>query len=443
MLRKAITKLQAVIIAVIVIVAAIAVVLAYLYPLGPLAPDVILIGVPAPLTGPGAQMGEPIPWIVSYIENVINKEGGIFLEEYGRKIPVKFLLKDNQADFDLTATITEELIIKDKVPLILVPIGALAMPAAGMKAEKYGVPCILHFCPASTIEIIGPSQHVYYTTWSWSEVVQNILKACKLIETNGKIGLLAVNNAEGQRIHRMVKNIAPGMGFEVIDYGLYSPGLIDFSPYIERMKTDKAEICFAYCWFEESAIFWRQCHEMGYKPKVAYIGMAAAEPSTVAALGGDLGLGLIALGLFSPAFPFKDSITGKLVKELYDMYTKETGRTAGVNMASYVGFEITVDVIRRAGSLSKEKILRALSETNLNTAWGNINFKKLYDEALMKIYATVEPELLIQPDHTCVLPSVIIQWFKEDGRWVDKIIYVGRWTEIPVQAKMIPIPGSE
>lgn len=444
-LRKAITKLQAIVIIVIMIVAVAAAVIAYLYLYhpGPSAPDVILIGVPAPLTGAGAQMGEPIPWIVSYIENAINKEGGMYLEEYGRKIPIKFLLKDNQADFDLTATITEELIVKDKVPLILVPIGALAMPAAGMKAEKYGVPCILHFCPASTIETVGASQHVYYTTWSWSEVVKDILEACKLIKTNGKIGLLAVNNAEGQRVRSMVKNIAPEMGFEIMDYGLYSPGLTDFSPYIERMKADKAEICFAYCWFEESAIFWRQCHEMGYKPKVAYIGMAAAEPSTVAALGGDLGLGLIALGLFSPAFPFKDSITGKSVKELYDMYTRETGKTAGVNMASYVGFEITVDVIKRAGSLDKDKILRALSETNLNTAWGNINFKKPYEEDLMRMYAACEPELLIQPDHTCILPSVIIQWFKEDGRWMDKIIYVGRWTEIPVQAKMVPIPGSE
>jgi branched-chain amino acid transport system substrate-binding protein len=439
--KKAITKMQAIIIAIVVIIAAVS---AGVYlSLRPSTPEAILVGVPAPLTGAGAQMGEPIPWIVSYIENAINKEGGIYIKEYGKKIPIKFLVKDTQADFDLTAAVTEELITKDQVSLILVPIGALTMPAAGMKAEKYNVPCILHFCPSTTVELMGPSKWVYYTTFSAAEETVLMIEAYKLIQTNRIIAGLWVNNANGQTDRNITISIAEKEGFKVVDLGLYSPGLTDFSSYIEQMKAAKAEICHAYCWFEEASIFWRQCHEMGYIPKLAFIGMGAVEPSNLVALGGDLGLGLLAWTMFSPALPFKESITGKTVKELYDMYAKETGKTAGVNMASYVGFEIAIDVLRRAQSIDREKIRSALAETNLDTAWGNINFKKPYSQLQRDLYAQWEPALLSQEDHICVLPNVVGQWVKENGTWVCKVVYNWVYTEIPVQKEITPIPGSK
>jgi branched-chain amino acid transport system substrate-binding protein len=439
--NKAITKLQGVIIAIVVIIAAI-VAGVYFY-FRPSTPEAILIGVPGPLTGPGAQMGEPLPWIVSHIENAVNKEGGIYIEDYGKKLPIKFLLKDTQTDFDLTASVTEELITKDGVSLILVPIGALTMPAAGMKAEKYSAPCILHFCPPTTIRLVGPSKWIYYTTFSFAEGALMLVQVYKQAKTNGVMGGLWVNNADGQLDRNITLSLARREGLKVVDLGLYSPGLTDFSPYIEQLKAQKAEICHAYCWFEESAIFWRQCREMGYIPKVANIGMAAAEPSTVAALGGDLGLGLIGTALFLRAYPFRDSVTGNTVKELFDTYTKETGKVAGVNMGSYAGFEIAVDVLKRAKSLDKEKIRNALAETNLDTSWGNINFKKPYSQVQKDLYAQFEPEIIEQQDRVAVLPRVAAQWFRENGQWVQKVIYNWIYTDIPVEAEIISIPGSE
>jgi len=443
--KKAITKTQASIIAVIAIAVMVAIIIfGTRFYFGPSAPEAILIGVPVPLTGPGAQMGEPIPWIVSYVERAVNGEGGIYVKDYGRKIPIKFIVKDTQGDFDLTAAATEELITKDKVSLVLVPIGALAMPAAGMKAEKYGVPAILHFCPPTAIELVGPSKWIYYTTWSFAEEAIMMLEAYDKIETNKVIAGLWVNNPNGQLDRSVMLSYAEKKGFKVVDLGLYSPGITDFSPYIERMKAAKADICHAYCWLEEAPIFWRQCREMGYVPKLAFIGMGAIEPSNLVALGGDLGLGLLSWTMFSPALPFRESITGKIVKELYDMYTRDTGKVAGVNMASYVGFEIAVDVLRRAQSLDREAIIRALADTNLDTAWGNINFKKPYSSLQRELYAQWEPILLEQEDRICVLPNAVGQWVKEDGQWVSKIVYSWIYEDvIPVQKEITPIPGSE
>ncbi|MEM1542378.1 MAG: ABC transporter substrate-binding protein [Candidatus Bathyarchaeia archaeon] len=443
--EKAIIRLQVVIIAIVVVAAAVAagVYIIYFYPQGPVAPNIILIGVPAPLTGPGAQMGEPVPWIASYIENAINKEGGIYLEEYGRKIPIKFLVRDVQFSLDLASTIAEELIVKDKVSLIMMPIGATLYPAVAAKAEKYGVPCILHFCPSPMIPLMAPSTYCYFTTWSWFEDILNILEAGKLIKTNNILGVINSAGPIGEMARKLIGALAPKVGYEVVDLGLISPGLRDFSPYIERLKAAKAEVLYIGLEWEEGITFWRQCHEMGYKPKVVYGTHISADLRSILALGGDLGLGLLGGGLFMREYPFRCSITGKTVKELYEMYEKETGLMAGANMGAYAGFEIAVDVIKRAGSLNSDKILRAIANTNLNTTWGNINFKKPYPEELTKFYAEYEPELLTQMDHTAIMPTVVGQWFKEDGRWVIKIVYVGRWKEVPVQAKIIPIPGSE
>ncbi len=49
--------------------------------------DHILIGRCNPSTGPLAAFGEPSPWIDDRAVAQINKDGGIFIEELGKKLP--------------------------------------------------------------------------------------------------------------------------------------------------------------------------------------------------------------------------------------------------------------------------------------------------------------------------------------------------------------------
>ena len=60
--------------------------------------DYILIGRPDPATGPLAAFSEPTPWGDNRAIEVINKDGGIYIKEFGRKLPVKIKLMDTESN---------------------------------------------------------------------------------------------------------------------------------------------------------------------------------------------------------------------------------------------------------------------------------------------------------------------------------------------------------
>ena len=88
------------------------------------APSKILFGNPIALSGPYAP-GAMMSQIRSYdmwAENV-NAKGGIFVKEYGKKIPIEIIRYDDKSDLGTAVKLTEKLILNDKVHFILPPWG--------------------------------------------------------------------------------------------------------------------------------------------------------------------------------------------------------------------------------------------------------------------------------------------------------------------------------
>ena len=68
------------------------------------APKAILIGTPAPMTGMFAGFGEGCVFGMKAAVEDINKLGGVYLKEYGKKLPVKLIVRDVESDPMKTAS---------------------------------------------------------------------------------------------------------------------------------------------------------------------------------------------------------------------------------------------------------------------------------------------------------------------------------------------------
>ena len=80
---------------------------------------------------PGGNGGDQGKWGYSTPINDINKAGGIYLSQYGKKLPVRLILYDDQVDPAKTAANIERLILKDNVHALLGSAGPEAVIAAG------------------------------------------------------------------------------------------------------------------------------------------------------------------------------------------------------------------------------------------------------------------------------------------------------------------------
>ena len=101
--------------------------------------DKIVIGQAIALSGPAAP-GVAISGGRIYrmwVEEV-NKEGGIYVKEYGKKLPVELKRYDDKSDIGTMTNLLEKLIVQDKVDFVFPPWGTAWLFAAAPVANKYG-----------------------------------------------------------------------------------------------------------------------------------------------------------------------------------------------------------------------------------------------------------------------------------------------------------------
>ncbi len=97
----------------------------------------IIIGASLPLSGPQAAPGADLKWAYEQAAADVNKGGGIPVKEYGKKLPVKLVILDDESDAGKAASAVEKLIKLEKVDLLLPTHSTPMVIASCITAEKY------------------------------------------------------------------------------------------------------------------------------------------------------------------------------------------------------------------------------------------------------------------------------------------------------------------
>ncbi len=383
--------------------------------------DYILIGRPNPSTGPIAGFGETAEWVGKRAVDEINKGGGIFIKEYGKKLPVKIKLMDTESNPTKAGEIASRLILKDKVDLMVVyGTPATVNPVTGI-CERYKVPCIASENPIEMWLTAAPYQWSFLNFGLVPDLFPAYYGMWEQLETNKVIGMLAANDTDGVAIVKASQDILIPRGYKIIDMGLVPYGHKDYSSFISTWKKEKVEILFGNMIPPDWTTAWRQCHRLGFKPKIATMGRSLLFPSDIESLGGNLPMGLSLEYWWGPTHPYKSSLMGYDCKKLCDDWEAETGKQWIQLLGFEYGvFEIVANVLNRVKTLDKKKIRDAIAETDMDTIVGHIKYNK-------QNYATT--------------PIAGAQWGKgKKWPWDLRVVWNGPHKHIPTQGKMMPIP---
>ena len=118
-----------------------------------------------------------------------------------------------------------------------------------------------------------------------------------------------------------------------------------------------------------------QCNQQGYKPKAITVAAALLFPSGIEALG-PLGDGMSSEVWWTPAFPFKSTLTGQTSRELADDWeacqNRQWTQPLGYSLAIW---EVAVDILKRSSNpMDRTAIRDSMKATNLDALIGNVNF---------------------------------------------------------------------
>ena len=343
------------------------------------AADVVKIGYVSPQTGPLAPFGEADKWVIEQMKTAFR--GGITIG--GKKHEVQIILKDSQSNPNRAGEVANDLILKDKVALVLTAGTPETANPVSDACELNESPCISSVVPwqpwffGRKGDPAKGFNYTYHLFWGLEDVIGNFTNGWKSVATNKKVGGLFPNdgdgNAWGDKELGFPKPLA-GMGYSLTDPGRFQNGTQDFSAQIAAFKKDGVEIVTGVVIPPDAKTFLTQAKQQGFKPKVITLGKALLFPGAIEALG-DLGYGLTTEVWWTPSHPFTSSLTKQSAKALAEAYEAGTKRqwTQPIGFAHAL-FEVASNALTRAKSLKAADVRDAVASTSIDSVVGPVKW---------------------------------------------------------------------
>ena len=340
----------------------------------------IKIGYVSPRTGPLAAFAEPDKFTLEQVRKAV--ADGITMG--GKKYAVEVVYKDSQSSPNRAGSAAAELILRDKVDLVLASATPATTNPVADQCELNGVPCVTNDAPWQPY-FFGRKgdpkkgfEWTYHFFWGLEDVVGAFAGLWGQIPTDKTVGALWPNDEDGNAWGDGRLGFPPALaakGFKVVDRGRFQSPINDFSSFISEFKKNQVEIVTGVVPPPDFANFWNQAGQQGFRPKVVTVAKATEFPAAISAFG-DRAAGLTVELMWSPGHPYESTMTGQSCRELADAYMAATGRpwvvTLGFKQAL---FEVALDVLKRSADRSPEAIRDAIASTRLATTVGPVNFK--------------------------------------------------------------------
>ena len=206
----------------------------------------IKLGYVSPQTGPLAAFAEADKFIISNFQNAV-KSG---LKVGNATYPVEVIVKDSQSNPNRAAEVAKELIVSDKIDLMLVASTPETTNPVSTQCENEEVPCISTVAPWQPYfigrqgnpgdpTIWKPFNYTYHFFWGLEDVIAVFTNMWGQLKTDKSVGGLFPNDGDGNAWGDKQVGFPPvleKLGYKLTDPGRYQNLTDDFSAQINAFK---------------------------------------------------------------------------------------------------------------------------------------------------------------------------------------------------------------
>ena len=332
------------------------------------APKSIKISSVVPVTGHFSSTGVPLKIAYEIITEKINKEGGIYVKKYGKKLPIDLKILDDESKGQNTQTQLE----------FANSWGAVAnLGGLGCSSFELGTP----ICAKNKIVWIGPGCGGWEPHQRGNEWLFSVFEKTKFVgpmpfdlilenpqQKPRKVAFFEINQLDcSEAIKFMQPSIKKG-GFEVVYHQKYQMGTKDFSAMVTGAKNAGADILIAYPVPPEAPTILKQMKELDFNPKVTYFIRAIQSVRLLPTIGDACDYVVGCSPWFSDfKFPGNDYLNAEFKRK----FDKEADPAVG---PGYASAQVLFAAIEKAGTLDRTAIRDAVRETDMMTVAGPVKF---------------------------------------------------------------------
>jgi branched-chain amino acid transport system substrate-binding protein len=333
------------------------------------APSSIKIGGAISKTGMFAAPASHVKTGYEYAVADINERGGVYVMEYGKRIPLELITYDDESDPTKTVSRLERLHSAHNVVAYVGGFSSvLATPGCAV-GEKNKTPWI-----GVAFSVEAPHKQGYsyvFSPYPKSRDYAMIFNAYKQLPESQwprKLAIWEMQSDWGLEMADMWEKNARNGAYKVVSRKKYPRGTKDFTPLIMDAKNAGADMVVGVPTPPEGVAMFKQMKELDYNPLWTFFVRASTSSAWAKFPEGDYNC-LLPNWHSNCKFPMVDKIN--------ERYRKEFGRDAELEVGpAYTCIQIIADSIERAGTLDRKAIRDAMSQTNMMTADGHIRFNK-------------------------------------------------------------------
>lgn len=331
------------------------------------APDSIKIGAVIPITGRYASLGEQVKNGYELAFDAINKDGGVTVKDYGKKIPLELKLLDDESD--PTKTVQRlETHFSDGVLAYLGGAGSDLHAAAAAIAEKNKVPYL-----GIAFALYDIHQKGFKYLFSPFPKSPGIAKMTfdlmdSLNPKPTRLAIFAEKTDWGGELSGLWKREAQARGYQVVADQEYAVGAQDFSPMILAAKNANAEAVLTLPNPPDGMAIAKQMKELDFNAKFYFMIRAADGQVWPQNLGKDGDFVVLSPG-WSPQLKYPGE--EQIIQGHQARYNKPADALVG---AAYAEIQVLANAIERAGRLDRDALRDAIATTDMMTVIGPVKF---------------------------------------------------------------------
>ena len=303
----------------------------------------------------------------------LNAKGGIRVKGYDKPIPVKLIQYDSESDIAKTVSLTEKLILEDKVDIVLPPWATAFTFATAPIVNKYKYPMI--GTTESSSQLLQAAKQgkmpYYFGMWNPPDVV-----APAVVGLIKEVGVKSVAVIFVGTLYGIDQNavMTRQLGMEDVNIMMvesYPLGVTDLSPLLKKIKALNPDGLIAISYPGDALLIQEQLQVIDFNPKLFYNSLSGY-PQQRDKTGKEAVEGMVSEGAWSRDF-------GPGSAEFYDAFMKSFKREpAWDTVITYASLQMWEQVLATVG-LDREKQREYIAKTAFDTIYGKVKFTDQYN----------------------------------------------------------------
>ncbi|WP_229844731.1 ABC transporter substrate-binding protein [Streptomyces cinnamoneus] len=341
----------------------------------------LCIGAVVPRTGRLARLGDPLAFVLERLAPRLTH-----LAHGSRRLPLRLAWRDSRSDADGARRAVAELVRDEGVQAVVTTDGTRVLPAVADSCEVLGIPCVSTAFPWQTY-LLGrgaepaarPFRWTYHFAWGLDDIAAVFAEMWERVGPRRTVGCLWNDGPQGHSLrhprHGFVP-VATARGHTLVDPGGYREPATGFEQCVRRFQEAGADVVTSAATVEDLALFHRQAHEAGLRPRLITCSRWLAQPRASPHTDGLANTRIATLVYWSPRHPFRSSVDDTTAAALARDYRRSTGKPwLQLLGPAHALLEVAAHALATAADpTDRRAVAEALGRTRLDTVAGPLDF---------------------------------------------------------------------